>query len=837
MRRMGGMFGIAGLWMLTQLVLPALAVSAEPLPLEPAAWTFPVQSLQAVPRVDIPALDLDAVRLEDEEREVLGLAPRYAIPTPVSMTPFSDGVWEDLDYGTRLWRLRIASPRAVSLNLGFTRFALPEGARLFIYAADGRDRIGPFTSEDNESHGQLWTPVILSDDIVVELTVPVKAMADLDLELASINVGYRGFREMLAEKAGTCNNDVICPEGDPWRDEIQTVAVISTGGSLFCTGFMVNNTGNDETPYFMTAYHCGITSGNAASLVVYWNFQSPTCGQQGGGSLAQYQTGSYFRAGYSASDFTLVELDDTPDPDFDVAFAGWDRTSANPTSAVAIHHPSCDEKSISFENDACTTTDYLGTATPGDGTHIRVIDWDDGTTEPGSSGSPLFDQNHHVVGQLHGGYAACGNDESDWYGRFSVSWAGGGSSSSRLSNWLDPGSTGVTSLDILVPGASGLKVTPSTALVSSGDEGGPFSPGSIIYTLENQSATGINFTVTKSESWVSVSNPSGYLAGYGSTTTTVSINSNANALGVGTYADVVDFVNTTTHEGDTFRDVILQVGVPEQIYSFPMDSNPGWTTQGLWAFGQPSGGGGQYGGPDPTGGYTGSNVYGYNLSGDYENSLSERHLTTTAIDCSDLSAVSLKFRRWLGVEQPAYDHAYVRVSNDGSAFTTIWENTAEITDASWSLQEFDISDIADHESTVYVRWTMGTTDGSWQYCGWNIDDVEIWGIEENPTAVAEGRSFDRAALMTVVPNPFNPTTEIAYALPAETKDALDVTLSIYNCRGQLIRTLVDASQPAGSYGATWDGTDESGRAVASGVYFAHLRWNGKSETRRMVLLK
>jgi hypothetical protein len=121
-------------------------------------------------------------------------------------------------------------------------------------------------------------------------------------------------------------------------------------------------------------------------------------------------------------------------------------------------------------------------------------------------------------------------------------------------------------------------------------------------------------------------------------------------------------------------------------------------------------------------------VFGYNLSGDYENYLSEQHLTTTAIDCSDLSDVTLTFWRWLNVETSTYDHAYVRVSNNGSAWTTVWQNSGEVTDSAWSLQEFDISAVADGQPTVYVRWTMGTTDSSWQYSGWNVDDIEIMGV-------------------------------------------------------------------------------------------------------------
>ncbi|MFH0983586.1 MAG: S8 family serine peptidase [Planctomycetota bacterium] len=167
------------------------------------------------------------------------------------------------------------------------------------------------------------------------------------------------------------------------------------------------------------------------------------------------------------------------------------------------------------------------------------------------------------------------------------------------------------------------------------------------------------------------------------------------------------------------------VAAPTVQYEWTMNTNPGWSVQGLWAWGQPTGGGGQYGGPDPTSGYTGINVYGYNLSGDYENSLPERHLTTTAIDCTDLVEVSVAFQRWLGVEVSTYDHAYFRVSNNGSTWTTVWQNSAQVADTAWTLQEFDISAIADNQPTVYLRWTMGTTDGSWQFCGWNIDDVQI----------------------------------------------------------------------------------------------------------------
>jgi len=159
------------------------------------------------------------------------------------------------------------------------------------------------------------------------------------------------------------------------------------------------------------------------------------------------------------------------------------------------------------------------------------------------------------------------------------------------------------------------------------------------------------------------------------------------------------------------------------------ETDLGWSTTGLWQRGAPQGAGGSHGGPDPSNAYSGSMVFGYNLNGDYENSLPERHLTSPAIDCSNMQGTGLKFRRWLGVEQPSYDHAYIRISTDGTTWTTIWQNDSEITDYEWMAMDYDISEYADNQPAVYLRWTMGTTDGYWTYCGWNIDDVEVVGYQ------------------------------------------------------------------------------------------------------------
>lgn len=175
--------------------------------------------------------------------------------------------------------------------------------------------------------------------------------------------------------------------------------------------------------------------------------------------------------------------------------------------------------------------------------------------------------------------------------------------------------------------------------------------------------------------------------------------------------------------------VTITVGGPQPVYTFNMDTNPGWTTTGQWAWGHPTGGGSHN--LDPANGFTGTNVYGYNLAGDYPNNLSPvQYLTTTAMDFSSVQGAQLRFRRWLGVEQSTYDHANIDISTNGTAWTTVWNHTSTtaIADTSWSLQSYNISAIADGKPTVYIRWGMGTTDGSVTYPGWNIDDVEILGL-------------------------------------------------------------------------------------------------------------
>ncbi len=382
----------------------------------------------------------------------------------------------------------------------------------------------------------------------------------------------------------------------------------------------------------------------------------------------------------------------------------------------------------------------------------------------------------------------------------------------------------------------GLSVSPDEGLRADGPVGGPFSPDSASYAFEYRGASAVDYEVTIDPwiNWLTVlGDTGGTLPPNTPASVLVEFNANAASLPEGTHNATVYFTNLTDHTGDTTREVSLSIGDPSKRYEWTLDTDPGWTCDGEWEHGQPTGGGGEHGNPDPTSGHTGVNVYGYNLDGDYpDNMAEEMHLTSGAIDCSDLGALSLRFWRWLGVENPDYDHAYVRVSNDGTSWVTVWENTVEITDSNWTQMELDISAVADGEETVYLRWTMGETDVGWRYCGWNIDDIEIWGLDRVLAGVDDEHIVE-ARLDPARPNPFNPMTTIAFALP----ESGPARLAVYDVGGRLVAVLAEGVHAAGEHEAVWNGRDAAGRQLGSGVYFVRLEAAGSVSTRKMVMVK
>jgi len=375
---------------------------------------------------------------------------------------------------------------------------------------------------------------------------------------------------------------------------------------------------------------------------------------------------------------------------------------------------------------------------------------------------------------------------------------------------------------------------PEQGIQGAGPVGGPFSPAIVDYELVYHGASAVDYEVTVDPPvrWLELSGDTeGTLEVDEPLTVSVTFSDEAQELEQGVHQARLVFHTDSDYLGDVYREVTLAVGDRTQRYSWTLDEDPGWTYEGQWAFGVPTGGGGENGYPDPTGGHTGDNVCGYNLSGDYPGGLDPTHVTTGPIDCSDLAQTQLRFWRWLGVEVPLYDHAFVSVSTDGENWTDVWENQTEITDSEWTLVELDVSGVVDDQEAVYLRWTMGETDLTSHYCGWNIDDVEILAHDIIPPETVEPVS--ELMMSPPWPNPFRDDTTIRFSVPSDGS----ARVRVYNVAGQLVRELPRVRASAGDNLVSWDGRNSEDQRVASGVYFVRVDAAGETASAKVVLLK
>ena len=445
---------------------------------EPASWSL--NSNQKITKIEISTIDIQKIVEEDAINDLVAAKPyRIGVLTEIDYG-FESGVWTNLPNGDRFWRLNISSKDALNLSVNFDNFYLPEGARLYLYNNEKSDLQGAYTSINNNNSNILGSWFVDGDNLWIEYFEPSNVKGQGSLHLTNIIHGYRlaGKHQLFTEEqkalndSGNCNQDVDCPVGadfEPIKNEVKhSIAFLNLGNGFICSGGLINNVNNDKTPYFLTANHCFNAGGgtNPAQYSMRFNWitsGTPRCGtttntQQG--PMNFVMNGSTLKAKSEQSDFMLVELNNAINPTWDIRYSGWDRTDTNPTFEVGIHHPSgdimkvCrDDSGASKVNVGGVPTWFIGGLNNSNQATFGTNGWEIGVTEGGSSGSPLFDQNGRVIGQLWAGLAACtgtnDNNKYDYYGRFATSWIGDGTNSTRLSNWLDPDNTGATTVDTL----------------------------------------------------------------------------------------------------------------------------------------------------------------------------------------------------------------------------------------------------------------------------------------------------------------------------------------------------------------------------------------------------
>lgn len=437
-------------------------------------------SSSAHQKIDVGTIDVEALLLEDAVNDAMGRIYRVGSVITTSYNVENSGTWETLSNGSRVWRLTLKSEGAMALALNFEEEVyIPYGGKLFAYNKAKTHLLGNFS---NSTPAFAAMQMVEGDEITLEYIAEPGITELPQINISSVVHCYRGVEEFVNgfkkglpyEKADNCEVDVACSEGDSWTDQINAVVhytFVQSASMYVCSASTINNTSNDCTPYILTAWHCGErTAGSSiSSWTWYWNYQKATCSTGSANASdpskgTQTMTGGTVRASsgngtlnnppgtnqVAGSDFYLVELNSQPPVSYNVYYAGWDRSNTGSPSGVGIHHPAGSAKKISTYGTTLTSTTYNGGAA---NAHWRVV-WQatangHGVTEGGSSGSPIFNNSGRIVGQLSGGSSFCTSTSSpDLYGKVYTDWdLCGTTNNARLKPWLDPGNTGVTSMD------------------------------------------------------------------------------------------------------------------------------------------------------------------------------------------------------------------------------------------------------------------------------------------------------------------------------------------------------------------------------------------------------
>jgi hypothetical protein len=404
--------------------------------------------------VKMPKVNADSLVAVDAMEKDVNRPFRFGYAMNVDMGLRNSGTWDTLTDGSKIWRLKIHSKDAYSINLIFDEFWLPQGAYFFVYNEEKSMVLGAFTAEvSNNEYNKFATDLVKGSTLVLEYYEPAFINGGI-INIGKVIHAYVNTFSNGVGTSGNCNIDVNCAQGNNWCVEKRATSLILVDDNTsWCSGCLVNNVKQDLTPYYLTANHC--LRGDENTWIYRFKYWRPNCSGSDPYSWVSI-VGSTLKAKWDDTDFALLELSAQPPSGFGVLYAGWDRTSYSPLSGVGIHHPRGDVMKISTYTAApqaylarkcCTCLYYMST---------WRLQFSQGVTEPGSSGSPLFNQNNRIVGQLFGttceNRISCNNQSGDAiYGRFDVSWTGGGTSSTRLSNWLDPDNTGVATIGATSP--------------------------------------------------------------------------------------------------------------------------------------------------------------------------------------------------------------------------------------------------------------------------------------------------------------------------------------------------------------------------------------------------
>lgn len=393
--------------------------------------------------VVIPSLGLEQIQVRSllNEDKSNGILYRYGVLEAVNVNIKSEAVKTQVDNGF-IWRYKLVADSAKSLKLLFSKFNIPQGASLFVYNSDYSIVYGAYTRANVTPDSTFAIADFPGNELTLEYYEPSMAAFSGNLMLSKVSQAYRDLKDVMSTITTTEDSlyvDVNCG-GLDWQIQKHAVCRYSFAedtSSYLCSGSLINNVNNDGTPYFLTAHHCVSSAIVAQTVVAYFNYETKGCGL---GAKTNYKkmtlSGATLITTGANSDYTLLKFTSTPPAAYQPYYAGWDLTNWV-TCTVGIHHPEGLKKKISFDYDAPTTFGGVISWNEGADSPINThwqVSFDKGYVGAGASGSPLFNQNKQVIGQLHGGGTA-----DNYYGKLNYSWTHSDVGYSMLKNYLAAG--------------------------------------------------------------------------------------------------------------------------------------------------------------------------------------------------------------------------------------------------------------------------------------------------------------------------------------------------------------------------------------------------------------
>jgi len=390
----------------------------------------------------LSSVDQNALLEEDNYRET-GTPFRYGFVHEVSYSSENSGIWEETVDGGSLWQIRFKSEDAYAISFEYMEFHIPEGGELYVLTPEYEMVYGAYTHLNNSESQHFATPLIMGDTAIIEYYQPNGVEGDFSLKITEIIHDYRDIMNFSNhDRDWECGINVICETDESYQGAINSVAFLDMGAYI-CSGAMVNNVRQDLTPYFLTAWHC-VDGDNPSTFRFYFQKEASSC-ENTWSSLGPYAYGSDLVAESDGmdSDWALLLIDDDIEEDWEVFYAGWDVTGDYPLISCGVHHPGGTGKKINYDDDTAYG-DWWDVCC--ESTHWKV-NWDEGGTEGGSSGSPLFNDQFQIVGQLSGGPEGECGESYDLYGKLSRGWNWDMPENLRLIDWLDPDFTGTMEMD------------------------------------------------------------------------------------------------------------------------------------------------------------------------------------------------------------------------------------------------------------------------------------------------------------------------------------------------------------------------------------------------------